>query len=158
MAKAIRFETHQIREQGRDTSGVTGIKFKELNDFVVDAIILKSEKDEVLTISENGLGKRSFISDYRLTNRAGIGVISMKLTNRTGKRVIGAVTVEEDKDLMILTESGKIIRISFDDIGITNRNTSGVTLIRGDKVLAVSKSPKDKIDERENSTVENSLI
>ena len=70
----------------------------------------------------------------------------MKLTNRTGKRVIGAVEVESDRDLMVLTETGKIIRISFDEVAITSRNTSGVILVKGDKVVSISTSPKDEID------------
>jgi DNA gyrase subunit A len=147
LAQAIKFDVEKTRDQGRSTRGVTGIKFKKEGDFVVDGIILKSDKQEILTVSENGLGKRSFANEYRLTNRAGSGVISMKLSNRAGKSVIGAVVVEEDKELMILTESGKLIRISFDDISTTSRNTAGVTLVTGDKVLSISKSPKDDAEE-----------
>jgi len=146
-AQAIRFEIGKVRDQGRNTRGVRGIKFKKDDDVVVGGIIINDDSQEILIISENGLGKRSSASEYRLTNRAGSGVISMKLSNRTGKRVISSLVVEDDKDLMILTESGKMIRLSFDDVNTTGRNTSGVTLIRGDKVLSISKSPKSVIEE-----------
>ena len=160
LAQAIRFNVNKTREQGRNTKGVRGIKFKKENDFVVDAIVINSAEQEILTISENGLGKRSFASEYRLTNRAGSGVISMKLSNRTGKCVISSLVVEEDKDLMILTESGKLIRISFDEVNTTSRNTSGVTLVRGDKVVSISKSPKSKDEEEIEASkkIEETLI
>ena len=144
--KVIRFSIDEVREMGRNTRGVIGIKFGEKDDYVVDGIVLKSEDGEILTVSENGLGKRTKISEYRVTKRGGKGIISMKLTNRTGKRVIGAVEVESDRDLMVLTETGKIIRISFDEVAITSRNTSGVILVKGDKVVSISTSPKDEID------------
>ncbi|HIO70971.1 MAG TPA: DNA gyrase subunit A [Campylobacterales bacterium] len=144
--KVIRFSIDEVREMGRNTRGVVGIKFGEKDDYVVDGIVLKSEDGEILTVSENGLGKRTKISEYRVTKRGGKGIISMKLTNRTGKRVIGAVEVESDRDLMVLTETGKIIRISFDEVAITSRNTSGVILVKGDKVVSISTSPKDEID------------
>jgi DNA gyrase subunit A len=147
LAQAIRFELEKTREQGRTTRGVRGIKFKKESDFVVDAIVLKSEDQEIFTVSENGLGKRSFASEYRLTNRGGSGIIAMKLSNRTGKRVVGSVVVEEEKDLMILTETGKLIKLSFDEIGTTSRNTSGVILVKGDKVISISKSLKDDVED-----------
>ena len=147
LAQAIRFDIRQVREQGRSTKGVIGIKIKKKDDFVVDAIILNSDNDEVLTVSENGLGKRTLASEYRLIKRAGSGVISMKLSNRTGQKVIGAIVVnnENEKDLMILTQTGKLIRISFQDIKKSSRNTSGVTLIRGDKVTSIALAIKEEI-------------
>jgi DNA gyrase subunit A len=144
---AIRFELSKTREQGRNTKGVIGIKFKKENDFVVDGIVFESEKSEVLTVSENGLGKRSEIEEYRLTNRGGSGVIAMKMSDRAGKSLVGAVVVDEEKDLMILTKAGKIIRTSFEDIRTLSRNSSGVTLVKGDKVLAIVKSPKEAVEE-----------
>jgi len=159
LAQAIRFDIDKTRVQGRNTRGVRGIKFKKDNDFVVDGIIIKNDAQELLVVSENGLGKRTSASEYRLTNRAGSGVISMKLSSRTGKRVISALVVEDDKDLMLLTESGKMIKLSFDAVNTTSRNTSGVTLIRGDKVLSISKSPKNDIElDNESDKIEESLI
>jgi DNA gyrase subunit A len=148
-SQAIRFEIGKTRDQGRNTAGVKGIKFKKVGDFVVDGILLKNEEQEILTVSQNGLGKRSSASEFRLTNRAGSGVIAMKLSDRAGKSLIGAVVVEEDKDLMILTESGKLIRLSFENIKTQARNTSGVILVSGDKVLTISKSPKEAGEEEE---------
>jgi DNA gyrase subunit A len=154
-AQAIKFDVEKVRDQGRNTRGVRGIKFKKENDAVVDALIIQDDNEtELLVVSENGLGKRSFASEYRLTNRAGMGVISMKLSQRTGKRVISALVVDNKKDFMILTESGKMIRLSFDSVKTTARNSSGVILIRGDKVQSISlatKPEEEKVEEKEET-------
>ncbi|MEJ5168999.1 MAG: DNA gyrase subunit A, partial [Arcobacteraceae bacterium] len=82
--QCIRFEIDKTREQGRSTRGVTGIKLKIDGDFVVDADVIDNEEQELLTVSEKGIGKRTTVDEYRLTNRAGTGVIAMKLNNKTG--------------------------------------------------------------------------
>ncbi len=154
LGQAVRFEVAEIREIGRVSRGVTGIRFKYESDFVVDAILIQDENEEIFIVGENGVGKKSPVSSYRLTNRGGSGVISMKLTNKTGKRVVGALTVDIEKDLVIMTESGNIVRLSFDEIRTTSRNTSGVILVRGDKVLSVSTSPhQEPIQELNNDEV-----
>ncbi len=156
LGQAIRFEVNDIREIGRTARGVIAIRFKNESDFVVDAILSKNEKEEIFIVSENGLGKRSLVSNYRLTSRGGSGVISMKLTEKTGKRVIGALIVDDQRDLVLLTESGNIIRLSFNDMRTTSRRTSGVILVRGDKVLSATTSPKaDENEKDENEKDEN---
>ena len=102
MGQCIRFELEKTRDQGRSTRGVRGIKFKHDIDFVVDADVVTNEDQELLTVSEKGIGKRTTVSEYRLTNRAGSGVISMKLSPKTGN-VIGEVLVDDTQDLMLLT-------------------------------------------------------
>ncbi|MCB4783529.1 MAG: DNA gyrase subunit A [Sulfurovum sp.] len=140
----IRFKVEDAREIGRVARGVTAIKFKISNDYVCGATTIKSEEDELLMLSEKGLGKRTTASEYREQNRAGKGVISMKLTPKTGD-VVGVVMVEEDKDLMCLTSVGKMIRVDMEQIRKAGRNTSGVKIVtvqKKDIVVSVAKCQK----------------
>jgi len=139
-----------VKPQGRTTRGVRGIKFKSEGDYVVDADVIENEEQELLTVSEKGVGKRTEVSAYRLTNRAGSGVASMKLSNKTGKTVVGNVIVDEDQDLMALTSIGKMIRVDMQTIRKAGRNTSGVTIVnvdKNDKVVSIAKCPKEEDDE-----------
>ena len=150
LGQVIRFDMNKTRTQGRTTRGVRGIKFKSDEDYVVDADVIENEQEELLTVSENGVGKRTEVEAYRLTNRAGSGVISMKLSPKTGKKVIGNVIVDEEQDLMALTSIGKMIRVDMDSIRKAGRNTSGVTIVnvdKGDTVVSIAKCPKAKDDE-----------
>ncbi len=156
--QCIRFKVEDVREIGRVGRGVTGIKFKIDGDEVCAATTIKDEENELLIISSKGLGKRTTASEYREQSRAGKGVISMKLTNKTGD-VIGAVMVEEDKDLMSLTSAGKMIRVDMQQIRKAGRNTSGVKVVSvegKDSVVSIAKCAKDKPEENENSENENS--
>ena len=150
--QCIRFKVDDVREIGRVGRGVTGIKFKIEGDSVCAATTIKDEEDELLIVSSKGLGKRTTASEYREQSRAGKGVISMKLTNRTGD-VVGAVIVEEDKDLMSLTSAGKMIRVDMQQIRKAGRNTSGVKVVSvegKDCVVSIAKCPKDKEENKEN--------
>ncbi len=161
LGQCIRFDIEKTREQGRSTRGVRGIKFKLDTDFVVDADVISSEDQELLPISEKGIGKRTTVSEYRLTNRAGSGVISMKLSNKTGN-VVGEVLVDETQDLMALTSIGKMIRVDMQTIRKAGRNTSGVIIVnvdKGDKVVSIAKCPKEdeeiELDENGNVIIHN---
>ncbi|PHR70371.1 MAG: DNA gyrase subunit A [Arcobacter sp.] len=145
LGQCIRFDISKTREQGRSTRGVRGIKFKHDSDYVVDADVIENTEQELLCVSEKGIGKRTIVSEYRETNRAGSGVISMKLSNKTGN-VIGEVLVDEEQDLMILTSIGKMIRVDMQSIRKAGRNTSGVIIVsveKGDKVVSIAKCPKE---------------
>jgi DNA gyrase subunit A len=145
----IRFKLDELREIGRVAKGVTGIKFKIDEDFVCGATTINDEQNEILMVSEKGIGKRTTASEYREQSRAGKGVISMKLTPKTGD-VVGVVFVEDDKDLMCLTSIGKMIRVDSDTIRKAGRNTSGVIIVNvdnKDKVVSIAKCPKEEIDE-----------
>lgn len=145
LGQCIRFDIDKTREQGRSTRGVRGIKFKHDIDYVVDADVISDENQELLPISEKGIGKRTTVSEYRVTNRAGSGVISMKLSNKTGN-VVGEVLVDETQDLMALTSIGKMIRVDMQTIRKAGRNTSGVIIVnvdKGDKVVSIAKCPKE---------------
>ncbi|MFZ9659638.1 MAG: DNA gyrase subunit A [Arcobacteraceae bacterium] len=158
LGQVIRFETEKTRTQGRTTRGVRGIKFKDPADYVVDAEVVENEEQELLTVSESGVGKRTTVEEYRITNRAGSGVISMKLSAKTGKTVVGNVIVDENQDLMALTSIGKMIRVDMQTIRNAGRNTSGVNIVdvdKGDRVVSIAKCPKEKEDELDISNIED---
>ena len=154
----LKFKLSKVRQMGRTARGVTGIKFKEAGDEVVGAAVIENNDQEVLSISQKGIGKRTTADEYRLTNRGGKGVICMKLTNRTGD-LIGVVMVDDEQDLMALTSSGKMIRVDMQSIRKAGRNTSGVIVVNvdGDDVVSIAKCPKtdDGEDESGEETLEN---
>ncbi|GAA9090572.1 DNA topoisomerase (ATP-hydrolyzing) subunit A [Helicobacter pylori] len=146
----IKFPLEDVREIGRTTRGVIGIRLNE-NDFVVGAVVINDDGNKLLSVSENGLGKQTLAEAYREQSRGGKGIIGMKLTQKTGNLVSVISVDDENLDLMILTASAKMIRVSIKDIKETiGRNTSGVKLIdTADKVVYANSCPKE--EEPENS-------
>ncbi|GAA9349182.1 DNA topoisomerase (ATP-hydrolyzing) subunit A [Helicobacter pylori] len=149
----IKFPLEDVREIGRSARGVRGIKLNE-NDFVVGAVVINDDGNKLLSVSENGLGKQTLAEAYREQSRGGKGIIGMKLTQKTGNLVSVISVDDENLDLMILTASAKMIRVSIKDIKETiGRNTSGVKLIdTADKVVYANSCPK----EEEPENLENS--
>ncbi len=141
----IKFPLEDVREMGRNTRGVRGIKLNE-NDFVVGAVVINDDSNKLLSVSENGLGKQTLAEAYREQSRGGKGIIGMKLTQKTGNLVSVISVDDENLDLMILTASAKMIRVSIKDIKETiRRNTSGVKLIdTADKVVYANSCPKEE--------------
>ncbi len=141
----IKFPLEDVREIGRTTRGVIGIKLNE-NDFVVGAVVINDDGNKLLSVSENGLGKQTLAEAYREQSRGGKGIIGMKLTQKTGNLVSVISVDDENLDLMILTASAKMIRVSIKDIKETiGRNTSGVKLIdTADKVVYANSCPKEE--------------
>ena len=136
--KSINFHEKDVREMGRTATGVRAIK---LRDDTVIAMVVAREDYKILTISENGYGKHTFIKEFRVQNRGGSGIIAMKITEKTG-RLVNALGVIEGEDIMIITEKGVVIRQNTENISIIGRNTQGVKLIRldiEDKVSDVAK-------------------
>lgn len=156
LAQCIKFDIDKTRDQGRTTRGVRGIKFKHEGDFVIDANVIDNDEQEILTVSEKGIGKRTTAEEYRLTNRAGSGVIAMKLNNKTGNNVVGCLMVDESMDMMALTKTGKMIRVDMQTISKSGRNTSGVFIIKGDDVISISRCPKkdETLDDDEEGSEE----
>ncbi len=146
MSQCIKFEIEKTRDQGRNTRGVRGIKFKHDDDMVVDANIIANDEQEILIVAEKGIGKRTDAGEYRLTNRGGSGVIAMKMTTKTGKYVVGCLMVDENMDMMALTKAGKMIRVDMQTISKSSRNTSGVYIVKGDDVASISRCPKKEED------------
>lgn len=141
----VRFGVDNVREIGRVARGVTAIKFKISKDYVIGATVVSSENEEILSVSEKGIGKRTEVNEYRITNRGGKGVIAMKLTSKTGK-LVGVVNVDENMDLMVLTSSGKMIRVDMQTIRKAGRATSGVIIVNvdDDKVVSIARCPKEE--------------
>ncbi len=151
----IKFPLEDVREIGRTTRGVIGIRLNE-NDFVVGAVVISDDGNKLLSVSENGLGKQTLAEAYREQSRGGKGIIGMKLTQKTGN-LVGVISVDDENlDLMILTASAKMIRVSIKDIRETGRNASGVKLINtADKVMYVNSCPKEEEPENlENPPVQ----
>jgi len=123
---SIRFSEEEMRDQGRDTVGVWGIR-PEPGDYVVAAALVNNEA-MLLVAGENGLGKRTKFEEYRLQSRGGKGIITMKTTDRTGG-VAGALTVRDPDELMLITNKGKMVRTRVAEIRETGRNAQGVKLI-----------------------------
>lgn len=152
----VKFKLEKIRQMGRVTRGVTGIKFKEKGDEVVGAAFIKNDDEEILSVSQKGIGKRTEANEYRLTNRGGKGVICMKLTPKTGD-LVGVVMVDEESDLMALTTTGKMIRTDIQSIRKAGRNTSGVIVVKvessDDEVVSIALCPK--VEEQSDEVLEN---
>ena len=149
--RAIRFHESDVREMGRNTSGVRGMTLGA-GDEIVDMVVIKnSHEATVLAISENGYGKRSLVDDYREQSRGGKGVITMKVTPKTGN-LIALKEVTDHDDLMIITERGKVIRMSCSGIRTMGRNTQGVRIMRLDSdgaIAAVTRVVNEDEDEAE---------
>lgn len=137
---AVRFNESDVRATGRATRGVKGVNLRK-GDYVVSVCAVSKEGSEkILTVSENGFGKQTQVDSYRLTKRGGVGVINMKTTERTGK-VVAAFPVDENSEIMIITQQAKLIRLGVDHIRETGRSAQGVTLIKtGDDDLVTSVS------------------
>ena len=142
--QAIRFAESAVRAMGRPARGVRGMGLAA-GDFIVGSEVV-GEQGLILSISENGYGKRTKLTDYRLTNRGVKGVINMKTTNKTGK-VIGILSIKDDSDLMIVTRDGKMIRIDSGEIRQAGRSTQGVRLVKmeeSDMVAAACLIPESE--------------
>lgn len=137
---AIRFDERDVRPMGRATRGVRGIDLRQ-DDFVVSLCAVSPDDSErMLSVSEQGFGKQTKITDYRFQSRGGKGVINMKTMEKTGK-VVAVFPVDDESEIMIITQQGKLIRIEADSIRKTGRSASGVRLIKtdgGDRVTSAS--------------------
>lgn len=135
---SIRFSEEEVRDMGRPAAGVRGIRL-EKDDVVVAAAIV--EKDATLLVAgENGIGKRTPFDEYRKQSRSGKGIITMKTTEKTGA-VVGALTVRDSEEIMLITAGGQMVRTFVRDIREVGRNTQGVKLIdlaAGDRLQAIA--------------------
>jgi DNA gyrase subunit A len=139
LGKAIHFPETQIRELGRTARGIRGIKTSKGDDVVAMEVV--APHTQILTVTQNGYGKRSQASEYRTQNRGGSGIFTVKRTPKTGD-VVGVITVTDDDEVMVISNKGKIIRLKVGDIPVQGRATQGVRLItleEGEKVVAIAK-------------------
>lgn len=150
--RMVRFNENEIRVMGRSSSGVKGISFE--NSYVVGAEVVNKDED-VLIVTEKGYGKKTNVDQYRLTHRGSKGVKALNVTEKNGN-LISLKTVKGDEDLLIITNSGIIIRIDTQQISTLNRNTQGIRLINlkdNQKVSTVALVEKeiDSPDESEDN-------
>jgi DNA gyrase subunit A len=139
--RAIRFNEATVRQMGRVSTGVRGMKLDDNNDEVVGMICMQPDDNKnVMVISENGFGKRSLLDGYRITNRGGKGVKTMNITEKTGA-LVAIKSVDDDCDLVIINRSGITLRFRVADIRVMGRATQGVRIInlekRGDEIASV---------------------
>ena len=147
---SLRFREEQARPMGRTAAGVAGIK--PVGNDVLVGLALVSDQSTLLVASENGIGKRTSFGEYRAQTRGGKGIITMKVTGKTGQ-VVGAVSVEEEDELMLMTTGGQSIRIRCSEVRETGRNAQGVKLVtlRGDEKLQdIAKVVAGEGDEEES--------
>jgi len=139
---SIHFQEDDVRTVGRTAAGVKGITLAE-DDAVVGAVMLKQsecESSSILTVTENGYGKRTAVSEYRLQSRGGKGVATIKTSDRNGL-VVGALQVEDSDQVMLIANSAKVIRMPMDSMRVIGRNTQGVRMINlgeGERVVDMS--------------------
>ena len=135
----ITFDEKEVRPIGRVSQGVIGIRMDDDDEVIGMESVIAGGKATLLAITENGFGKRTELDEYRVQIRGGKGVITYKITQKTGKLVGVRIATEED-DVMLITDTGTIIRISVKDVSLLGRATQGVTLMRtndGGKVVSI---------------------
>ena len=153
--RMVRFNENEIRILGRTASGVKGIDIQSDVNCVSAEVI--NESDEILIVTENGYGKRTNVSEYRLTHRGSKGVKAMNITDKNGS-IVSVNKVEEDSDLIIITNSGIIIRIPLEQVSKMSRVTQGIRLISlkdNQKVATVTISKKEVEEDSENQDIDN---
>jgi DNA gyrase subunit A len=149
MGKSIRFHESNIRPSGRTSMGVRGMKLATGDQLVAMEVL--SHGQTLFAVTENGFGKRTSIDEYPVQNRGGKGVISIKTTQRNG-RVVSILLVEEENDLMLMTNIGKIIRMPIKGISVISRNTQGVKLMgleAGERVVGAARLAEKEEEEEE---------
>jgi DNA gyrase subunit A len=150
---SLRFNENELRDQGRDTVGVWGIR-PQKGDYVVATAIVRSDA-MLAVIGQNGLGKRTAFDEYRVQSRGGKGIITMKTTERTGG-VVDALTVQEGEEMMLITNGGQMVRIKVEDVRATGRNAQGVKLInlkKGEFVQDVAQVVTDPEEDGEPDAI-----
>jgi DNA gyrase subunit A len=143
---AIRFEETDVRSMGRTAYGVRGITLREADEVVAMEVV--REGGTILTVAQNGYGKRTGLEEYRLQSRGGVGIINIQTSDRNGK-VVGIAYVHDDDELLIISQQGMILRMKAGDIRTIGRATQGVRLIEmeeGDNVVSVAKLAEKEDD------------
>ncbi|MEZ5314693.1 MAG: DNA topoisomerase (ATP-hydrolyzing) subunit A [Chlamydiales bacterium] len=146
---AVRFDHKHVRAMGRSARGVKGVTLGKENDYVIGCEIIDNEKSTILVVCENGFGKRSYVEDFRQTNRGGKGVRSI-ITNTRNGNVLAAVSVLNEDGLLMMSSQGQTVRISMRDLRVMGRATQGVKLVNlksGDSLIAVEKLAR--VEEKE---------
>ncbi|MBN1079217.1 DNA gyrase subunit A [Clostridium botulinum] len=152
---ALRFNEKDVRYMGRTASGVKAITLKD--DDIAVCMDIAVDEEELLVISENGFGKRTPVSEYKIQHRGGVGLITYKISEKTGK-LVGATVCKVDDELMLINTNGVAIRINVSDISKTSRAAMGVTLMRTneeEKIVAIAKILKSDDEDLEENEFES---
>jgi DNA gyrase subunit A len=161
--RAIRFHEETVRPMGRNATGVRGVKLNAKDDYVVGMVCLPPDtENDILVVSTNGFGKKSVLDDYRITNRGGKGVITMNITDKTGK-LIAIKDVNEKDNIIIITKSGLLIRMPVSQMRTIGRATQGVKLIKikdDDEIASVTQvryceEDEDCVSDIDTADIEN---
>ncbi len=153
--KSIRFPDSKVRHMGRIARGVRGIKLEGDDEIASMRMLEHDDEMLLLTVTENGYGKRTDLSEYRVQGRAGSGIINIVTDERNGK-VVGSVQVADGDRIMLITDTGRVIKIPVANIRVVGRNTKGVTLMRVDddeRIVSMTRIPEAEADEAEDSEV-----
>ena len=168
---AIKFNEQDVRAMGRTAAGVKSMNLRD--DDIAVCMDIAVDDEDLLVISENGFGKRTPLVEYKRQNRGGVGLITYKISEKTGK-VVGATVCKSEDELMLINTSGVAIRINVSDVSVTSRATMGVRLMRTsdeEKIVAIAKisgrdvedkdqqlTLTDELDRQENEVVEDNSL
>ena len=156
---SVRFNEQRVRPMGRTASGVKGMTLNP-GDTVVGVVVVDDSTESILSVTENGFGKRTAVEDYPVRNRGGKGVFTIKTSERNGK-AIGALQVVDDDEIMMITNGGKIIRTNMKNVRVIGRNTQGVNLFRlgaGQKVVGMDRMAEPSGDDDEESNEKETSV
>jgi len=161
--KAIRFSEDRVRPMGRTAAGVRGVRLREGQRVI--SLIVGQPEGMILTVTENGFGKRTTLDQFPPKGRGGMGVISIKISERNGEQV-GAVLVDEDDEVMLITDAGTLVRTPVSDISVLGRDTQGVTMIRlsrKEKLVGIARiesleTGDEALDDTESESEESEEI
>jgi DNA gyrase subunit A len=157
--QSIRFDQADVRSMGRTAAGVYGMRFKDDDDFLVSAEVIPRDSDEetkILSITENGYGKRTNIEEHSVQGRGGMGVITIQTTDRNGD-VVGCRVVGPNDELMLITDHGQIIRTRVSEISVYSRNTQGVRVMNtaeDERIVSIARIREEDLIEEEEEDLE----
>jgi DNA gyrase subunit A len=157
--KSIRFPEADVRSMGRVARGVRGMKLEDDDHIIGMEAVCDATAATLVTVTENGYGKRTDLSEYRVQSRGGKGIITIKTSERNGK-VVDIKLVNDESDLMFITDRGKVLRTRVDALSVIGRNTQGVRLMvleNGERIVAVTKLA-EKDDESGDTEAEEEAL
>ena len=153
---AVRFDESNVRPMGRMARGVKGVTLRDESDYIVSCEVVNGD-ETILVVCENGFGKRSYVEDFRQTNRGGVGVRSIITSERNGN-VVGALCVTDSDGMVMISSAGQTVRISMRDLRVMGRNTQGVKLANlreNDYLVAIQKVEGNHVESEIPETLNN---
>ncbi len=138
-----------LRPMGRSTSGVTGMKFRDGDSMLAMSVVHQGTDPDVFVVFESGLAKRSKVSEWNVKGRAIYGVAVAKLSDKGGD-LVGALTVDEDDEVLVIFEKGNVVRSRVDEVRLTGRNTMGVQFAKAgknDAIVGIALNPEREVEE-----------